>query len=107
MTDIKPTSELIAQVWKCKTLRYPETAGMNDDQRMNYLVKHSLLHIGVTVGKISKVCQARDHKKEFTEEERKALKHEATALFVNSLKLAEEVGLTPEELVAQAPSFVR
>jgi len=107
MQDLRSLMDHIAAVWVCDPNRYPELAGMNNDQRRNFLVKHSLLHISKTGGKIASVCENFDHEGVPNIQSTEALQEGAVKMFVNALKLAEEVGLSADDLIAQSPNFVK
>lgn len=97
----------IASVWVCDSGRYPALEGMTTDQRRNFLVKHSLLHIGKTTGKIAAVCENFDHVGQTDGEDSVLLQDTVVKLFINTLKLAEEVGLSADDLLVRAPQFVK
>ena len=96
----------IARVWVCNPHRYPALAGMSAEERKNFLLKHSLLHIAKTAAKVAAVCESFDHAGHGSPEDEEALKVAATKMVVNALKLAEEAGLTAEELFARAPQYI-
>ncbi len=104
MNDLEALMAKIAEVWKCDEARYPELAGMNDAQKKNFVIKHSVLHIAKTNGKIAALCEDFDHNGTDMSEEAKTL---AVKLFINSLKLAEESGLSTSDLLSRAPNFVK
>lgn len=107
MNDLQALMQHIESVWACDETRYPALKGMNDDQKRNFLVKHSLLHVNKTVGKIAAVCENFDHANEKQDDHATAQQIGAIKLFVNALKLAQEAGLSADDLLEFAPSHVK
>lgn len=107
MKTLEELMARIANVWQCDPSRYPELAGMSEEQRRNFLVKHSILHITKTNGKLAALCEDYDHNQKMSVEDEENLRVAATKMFVNAVKLAEESGLTAEELLARAPNYVK
>jgi len=79
---------------------------MTPDRRKNFLLKHSLLHIGKTSAKIAAVCEDFDHRGCAGPDDEASVKTAAVKMFVNALKLAEEAGVSADELLAEAPRHV-
>jgi hypothetical protein len=97
----------IASTWVCTPERYPELAVLNEEQRKNFRVKHALSHIGKSFGKVATVTESFDHDAKASPEADEALKVAATKMFVNSVKLAEEAGLSASELLKRAPEYIK
>jgi hypothetical protein len=106
MDDLKKLMGHIAKVWECGVERYPALRNMGPNERRNFLVNHSLLHVTKTLGKLAAACEDYDHKGSSASRVQEA-EDAAIRLFVNSLKLAQEAGLTAEDLLTRAPSFVK
>jgi hypothetical protein len=106
MNNLDALMQYIAAVWVCDVKRYPELQGKNPDERRNFLVKHSLMHVAKTSGKLASVCEDFDHNGAYEPDSEEMLKGYAVKLFVNALKLAEEVGLSADDLLQRAPRFV-
>lgn len=107
MKTLQELMEHITHVWKCDPVRYPELEGMNEVQRKNFLVKHSVLHIAKSNGKVAALCEDFDHSQVVNEKYSEELQTLAVKMFVNSLKLAEEAGLPAEELLKKAPTYIK
>ncbi|MEJ0053386.1 MAG: hypothetical protein WDN10_01485 [bacterium] len=104
---MKELMERIATVWECDPSRYPELAGMDTTERKNFLIKHSVLHITKTAGKLAALCEDYDHTKQTSPEAEEKLKAASVKMFINALKLAEEAGLSADELLERAPGYVK
>lgn len=107
MKDLASLMEHIANTWVCDESRYKGLATLDAAQRKIFLVKHSLLHIGKTTGKIASVCESFDHDGVDSSENGALLTVGALKMFANALKLAEEVGLTADDLLTETPNFVK
>ncbi|HUQ30168.1 MAG TPA: hypothetical protein VM103_01470 [Candidatus Paceibacterota bacterium] len=107
MTDLDLLMALIAREWKCDETRYPELAGMTIPQKRNFLLKHSVLHITKTNGKLATICEDFDHNGELTNDDEMQLQVIAVKMFINALKLAEGVEMSPRALLARAPNYVQ
>jgi hypothetical protein len=107
MKDLQSLMNHIASTWVCDHARYPALEGMDVDQRRNFLVKHSLLHVAKTSGKIAAVCENFDHTNRKEDDSYDiGLQVGAVKLFVNAIKLAEETGLSADDLLRLAPGHV-
>lgn len=93
----------IAKVWTCDEARYPELAKLDAVGQKNFRLKHSVLHFNKSVGKLAALAETYDHEGTLSDAEAQLI---ATKLFVNSLKLAEEVGLSADDLLSRAPEIV-
>ena len=106
MNDLQDFMDHIARVWKCDAHRYPELTKMTLEQRKNFLLKHSLLHINKTTGKIAALCEDFDHNGKLMKEELN-LSDLSIKMFINALNLAKEVGLSAKDLLSRGPTFLK
>jgi len=106
MKDLHGLMRHIAAVWVCDPSRYPALAGTSEEQRKKFLLNHSILHIDKTKGKVAAILEDFDHTGRFTPGADAELKELAIKSFVNVLKLAEESGVSAQELLARAPDYV-
>jgi hypothetical protein len=107
VTDLDALMAHIGDTWVCDAARYPELQGMNEEAHRNFVVKHSLMHILKTTGKIASCCEDFDHTHTAGPEEGLLLQELAIKLVVNALKLAEEVGLSADDLLQRAPRYIK
>ncbi len=106
MKDLQALMQHIAATWMCNDHRYPELQGKSRNARKLFLVKHSTAHVLKTMGKIAAVTERFDHEGMVAPEDEERLKDASVKLFVNALKLAEEVGLSADDLLKRAPTFI-
>ena len=106
MENLEQLSEHIAKIWVCDASRYPELAHLSEEGQQNFRVKHSILHINKSLGKLAALCEDFDHeaaaKEEFVAERKKL----AIKLFINALKLAEESDVSAKELLEKSPEYI-
>lgn len=81
---------------------YPDIPELPAD-RLPYAVRHSALHMMKSTGKIAAEAEAADHGGDMSIEN---LKIATTKMLVNVLKLAEELGMSGEELAANVPNVM-
>jgi hypothetical protein len=77
--------------------KYAALAGATEQQKLKYGINHSALHFAKTAGKIAAVSEGADHGAELDIAE---LKENVPKALINTLKLAELIGMTEEEIVA-------
>lgn len=68
-----------------------------------FAVRHSALHMMKSTGKIAAEAESADHGGEMNADN---LKTATTKMLVNVLKLAEELGISSEELAANVPKVM-
>jgi len=69
---------------------------MSDDERVRFAVRHCVMHSAKTTGKIAALCEDADHNTKLDVESVKKL---AVKELINSLTLADRVGLSAEDLL--------
>lgn len=106
MSQLSRLMKHISATWVCDETRYPQLAAMSAAERQDFVVKHSLLHLMKTMGKIAAVCEHLDHGEPYAHKDAAELEASAVKLFVNVLKLADELGLSADDLVRRAPEYV-
>ena len=75
---------------------YPELKDVTDKQRFAFSIRHCLMHLTKTSGKISAVIEQADHGKEF---DMAQLKTDISKDLINTLRLAELIGMSGGDLI--------
>lgn len=88
ISDLLPVDERV----------YPELAKRSPDQAVTFCLRHSALHFSKTAGKLAAFVEGADHGKY---DRIQVLQAIVAASLVNSLKLADEIGFTGDEIVNQ------
>lgn len=82
---------------------YPNVDLSTPEKIRAFAVSHSLKHISKSAGKIATETEAQDHGGMMNEEN---LRIATAKMLVNTLKLAEELGMSPDELGAMVPKVM-
>ena len=82
---------------------YPNIDLSTPEKVRAFAVSHSLKHISKSAGKIAAETEAPDHGGVMDE---KSLRIATAKMLVNTLKLAEELGMSPDELGAMVPQVM-
>jgi hypothetical protein len=93
----------IANTHKFTAEKYPELNGTTNEQALLFAINHSALHMSKTTGKIAAYCEDRDHGDQGNLEE---LKTNTAKQLINTLRLAELLGLDEEELTKRITSVL-
>lgn len=83
---------------------YPILDQLSPTQRKMFAVNHNHLHMSKSLGKIAAECEAFDHGGAINQT---ALEIATVKMFINTLKLAEELGMSASDLCSKVPEFIR
>lgn len=83
--------------------QYPSLQGRSPEERRAFAVSHSVYHILKSIGRLAGECEQHDHGRQLDD---RVLKEGVVKIFINTLKLAEELGISAGELVDSVPSFM-
>jgi NTP pyrophosphatase (non-canonical NTP hydrolase) len=100
MTDMDQLMDIIRTHWKFNAESYPEIAGMSEEQRQVFAIRHAIIHFAKTAGKAIAVVEGMDHGGSLDAEE---LKAQTGKMFINTLMMAQLLNLSGEDLA----QFVR
>ena len=95
--NIDKLIKLIATHFVFDEKTYPELKDASDEQRLKFAIKHLALHFAKTAGKISAVSENLDHGEKINFDE---LKTNIPKALINTLRLAEALHVTEDELIA-------
>jgi hypothetical protein len=86
---------------------YPQLKhATSTNQRLLFVVNHSLLHMQKSLGVIATQCEKYDHQGvNEIENEKHHLELATVKMLINTLKLAEELGMTGEQLSQRVVAF--
>jgi hypothetical protein len=95
--------DLSAKVFPFNAEAYPEIGSYSEDEQTSFAVSHQALHFAKTTGKIAGLAEEIDHATTgLTETRRYLLKDQATAQFINVLRLAETLGMGADDIMTMA-----
>lgn len=88
--------DLIADLLPVDEQTYPELSGRDKAEAITFCLRHSALHFSKTAGKLAAFVEDADHGKY---DRIQTLQTIVAASLVNSLKLADEIGLSGPEII--------
>lgn len=90
--------DYVANLLPVTAEQYPSIASLDEGAKLEFCLRHSALHFSKTAGRLAAFVEDADHGK-FAEID--ALQAIVAASLVNSLKLADEIGLTGPDILEQ------
>ena len=90
--------QYIAEKHKFNGDKYPEIQDASREEILRFAIKHSALHYAKTAGKIAATSEDTDHGEEADFE---SLKINVAKSLINTLRLAELLGMDEKELVGK------
>src|SRR5438094_3115655 len=95
-SPFKNLMSLVVQRWSLDENNYPEMQGLNETQRMNFALKHGLIHQMKALGKLAAAIEPFDHGGVINEAEA----FPAIAKMMNNILLMTDIlGMSAEELL--------
>lgn len=88
--------DLIADLLPVDEKTYPELANRGQVESLTFCLRHSALHFSKTAGRLAAFVEDADHGKY---DRIQTLQTIVAASLVNSLKLADEIGLSGPEII--------
>lgn len=89
--------DLVSDLLPVDTTRYPNLPTADHSEEVVFCLRHSALHFSKTAGKLAAFVEGVDHG-QFAQIQ--VLQSIVAASLVNSLKLADEIGLSGAEIIA-------
>lgn len=103
IADVNNLLKYFGEKWTCTPDRYPEMNGMNEDETLHFVLRHSALHFSKTAGRIAAASEDSDHGKRLNIED---LKINVAKSLINTLYLAGQLKMTEEELESLVKKIV-
>ena len=83
---------------------YPELAGKSEDEIKKFAVRHGVLHMAKSLGKMAEFAEAQDHGDAADE---RLLEEGTVKMLINVLRLAELEGLKADELLGLVDGYLK
>lgn len=96
---------IIAKKYVFKKENYPNMDDSSVETVRAFAINHSVLHMQKTLGKIADVCEVYDHTGKQSLDGLNTVGSATVKMFINTLKLAEEIGISAEQLIAEVDTF--
>ena len=101
--DLSSLMTFIGERYTFDEEHYPGFNHLSDQQKLLFVVRHSALHMMKSTGKIAAEAETADHGSSMNSYN---LKVATTKMLVTVLKLAEELGISGDELAAYVPTVM-
>jgi hypothetical protein len=95
------------KTWECNKERYPLVALLSREAKTAFVVRHSLMHLMKSKGKIAEVKRRFDFEPEYAPQDLEQIRVAAVKLFVNGINLAREVGYSADAIAVHMASCKR
>lgn len=105
--NLQELMNLIGSKYVFNKENYPKMDDGSSETKQMFIIRHSNFHMQKSLGEIAGVCEAYDHKDGRTHQEITAVEEATVKLFINTLKLAEELGFSAEELFERVEQFYK
>ena len=102
-TDLAKVMSFIGACYTFTPEHYPSLEGVTPDQKKSFAVSHSVHHMCKSMGKLAAECERHDHGGVMSDA---ALEKGAVKMFINAVKLIEELGLTAQDLADRVPEYM-
>ena len=104
LPDLVSLMNFIGDRYTFTDAHYPELLESTETHKRAFAIRHSLLHMNKVTGVIATEVEGAEHGGEM---DREKLKVAVTKMLINTIKLAEELGMSPAELVARVPLVMK
>lgn len=104
MHNLSEALNEIALAYPFTEKEYPELATYSKGQQKKFAIKHSILHIAKSLGKLATVSEHIDHGSELN---RHSLQEATIKILVNTLRIAELQKLQEAEIYQEIPKVLR
>jgi hypothetical protein len=103
-SDIEILMKCIGEHYVFTNDHYPNALLETPEQQRHFATAHTLMHMNKALGKIATEVESADHGGQLDVN----ILHEATLkMLINTLKLAEELGLSAEDIARRTPALLK
>ena len=97
----------VAQIWEFTEEKYPLLAKLSEDERKAFVFGHILKHFHKSLGSLEEVLEKYEHDPNNGLGDKEMVQKKVTKLFLNSVRLAQEVGVSPEDLEGASQKYLK
>lgn len=105
--NLQELINLIGSKYVFNKENYPKMDDSSPETKMMFAIQHSKNHMDKSIGVIAGVCEEYDHKGNRTHQGITKVEEATVKMFINILKLAEELGFSAEELFERVEEFYK
>ena len=102
--DLQKLMDSIGSKYVVSQEAYPELANKTSGQVLVFAIKHSHFHMSKSLGRIATECEEFDHSQSCDLE---IIKQATKEMLINTLKLAQELGMTAADLTEAVPNLMK
>jgi len=96
-SELSGLMKIVAERFESGSSVYPAIALLDAEQKRGFAIRHSVLHLSKTVGRLAAECESFDHGGSMNIA---ALREAAVKMLINTLKLADDLQMSADELAA-------
>jgi len=96
--NLQELMNLIGSKYVFNKENYPKLDESSPETKMMFAIQHSKNHMDKSIGVIAGVCEEYDHKGNRTHQNIIKVEEATVKMFINTLKLAEELGFSADQL---------
>lgn len=96
-SELSDLIKIVAERFESHTSVYPALALLDEEQKRGFTINHSVLHMSKPVGRLAAECESFDHGGSLNVA---ALREATVKMLINTLKLADDLQMTADELTA-------
>lgn len=104
MTSLDKVMTYITERYRFNDETYPGFSKLTMEEKRRFAINHSILHMNKSIGKLAAEVESLDHGGGMDEE---ALRVATVKMFVNTLVLAERLGMDDEQLAGAVPGVMK
>ena len=93
--NLSALMDMVDKRYPSSATEYPTLGILSTNERLSFVVNHSLLHMCKVIGSLSSECEACGHGQEL---DTAILRRAAAKMLINSLKLAADLSMTGDAL---------
>ncbi len=102
--SMKELMEFIGARYIFSAEHYPSLSGRSAEETRAFAINHIHLHISKSLGRIATESERHDHGGSFDDT---VIKEATVKILINTLKLAQELGMTADELCETVPNLMK
>ena len=103
MKNLQDLMDFIGLRYLFSVENYPNISDI-ESKKIAFAINHSHLHMSKSLGRIATECEKYDHG---LDPDYGIVKEATVKMFINTLKLAQELGMTAEQLSEAVPALMK
>jgi hypothetical protein len=105
--NLQELMNLIGSKYVFNKENYPKLNDSSPETKMMFAISHTAFHMQKSLGKIAEVCEEYDHKDNRTHQDITKIEEATVKMFINTLKLAEELEFSADDLFERVEQFYK